>query len=70
MLNKIMSRPKTAAFLAGIAATAALPPYHQAWILFICFGLFGILLNKAVSGKQAFAFGYWFGFGFFAAGLS
>lgn len=70
MLNKIMSRPKTAAFLAGIAATAALPPYYQAWILFICFGLFGILLNKAASGKRAFAFGYWFGFGFFAAGLS
>lgn len=70
MPDKIMSHPKTAAVLAGIAATFALPPYHQVWILFISLGLLGFLLNKAGSGRQAFAFGYWFGFGFFAIGLS
>lgn len=70
MPNKILSRPKTVSALAGIAATFALPPYHQIWILLISFGLLGILLNKALSGRQAFALGYWFGFGFFAVGLS
>jgi len=70
MRDKILSRPKTAAFAAGIAAVFALPPYHQAWLLFVCFGLLGVLLNNAVSGRRAFALGYWFGFGFFAAGLS
>ena len=61
---------KTIALALGIGATFAMPPYYQIWILFICFGGLISMLANANSSKQAFALGYWFGFGFFAVGLS
>lgn len=60
---------KTISALLGIAATFALPPYYQIWILVLSFSGLAVLLSKAISAKQALALGYWFGFGFFAVGL-
>lgn len=70
MLNLIFSYPKTSAFLAGCIATFALPPYHWVGLLFLSFGILGLLLFKASSSRQAFMAGYGFGFGFFMCGLS
>lgn len=61
---------KTISALLGVAATLALPPHYQIWILVFSLGGLMMLLSKAVNARQAFAFGYWFGFGFFAIGLS
>lgn len=61
---------KTISALLGVAATLALPPHYQIWILVFSLSGLMLLLSKAVNAKQAFALGYWFGFGFFAIGLS
>lgn len=58
------------AFLCGVSAVSALPPYGFIPVLFVSFGGLTFLLNRAKSAKQAFAFGYAFGFGFFAVGLA
>lgn len=70
MLKKITSYPKILLFLAGGISTFALPPYYHIWILLLTFMALSFFLQQAESYKQSFVFGYWFGFGFFAAGLS
>lgn len=61
---------KTISLLLGMLTTLAMPPCYQIWVLFIGFGCLIAMINVAVSAKQAFALGYWFGFGFFALGFS
>lgn len=68
--EKILSHYKLLASLCGMAAVAALPPYFCFPILFVVWAVFFKLLQRARSHKQAFAIGYWFGFGFFAVGFS
>ena len=70
MKIKLFEHPKLAALGAGIASVFALPPYYQIWLPFITFGILAYLLNYAQNHRRAFAIGYWFGFGFFAVGLS
>jgi len=55
-------------FLFGLILTLALPPFYIFAALF-AFAPFLLLLNSCQSRKQAFATGWWFGFGFFVAGL-
>lgn len=71
MLGKLFNNaPNFTALLAGILATLALPPHYIFPVLFISFGFLLWQLNSAVSWKQSFARGYWFGFGFFSVGLA
>ena len=68
--NSINARPKLGCLLAGFLTVGALPPWHVWPLLFIAFPWLLLQINRAVSKRRAFACGYWFGFGFFAAGLS
>ncbi len=57
-----------AAFAAGAFLNLAFAPYRQVWAAPL--GLAGLyLLLGAVSGRQAFARGFWFGAGLFAFGV-
>lgn len=61
---------KTYAFLAGMLCVAGLPPYYVLMAPIVGFCSLMLILNGAKSKKEAFAAGYWFGFGFFSFGLS
>ena len=54
----------------GIIAVGALPPYYFLPCLFLAFSGLIYLLDRAESKKPAALLGFWFGFGFFSAGLS
>jgi apolipoprotein N-acyltransferase len=57
------------AVLLGALAAAALPPVDMTPILLVSFGGLVWLADGNRNGRAAFALGWWFGFGFFAAGL-
>jgi apolipoprotein N-acyltransferase len=57
------------AFLAGFLAAAALPPVYILPALLISFPVLLWLISASASWKQAFGAGWWFGFGYFVAGL-
>lgn len=61
---------KTAAFLCGLIAVGALPPYYATVCLLPAFAGLVALLNRTEGKKQAAATGFWFGFGFFSLGLA
>ena len=61
-------RPVSAAGL-GVLATAALPPLHLLVLLVPAFVGLLWLLDGARRWRTAFAVGWWFGFGYFVAGL-
>ena len=68
--QNLNQRPKLWCSLTGAITAAALPPHYFWPALFLGFSHLLWQLNNALSGKKAFAYGYWFGFGFFATGLS
>lgn len=70
ILNNIKKRRKLLALLMGCASVFALPPFNQFYILFISIGTLFLLIENSEKSSKAFAFGYWFGFGYFALGLS
>lgn len=70
MLNKLGQYKKTIAFLLGAISVCSLPPYYLFPILFFTLSSLLLLLTQTSQPKTAFAIGYWFGFGFFAFGLS
>lgn len=57
------------AFLAGATATLALPPAHFLPALYLTFPVLVWLLGDARRPRSAFALGWWFAFGYFAASL-
>ncbi|MDE2227528.1 MAG: apolipoprotein N-acyltransferase [Alphaproteobacteria bacterium] len=57
------------AALLGALAAAALPPVDLTPVLLVSFGGLVWLADGNRDGRQAFALGWSFGFGFFAAGL-
>jgi apolipoprotein N-acyltransferase len=62
------------AFLAGAASTVALAPLNIWPVLFLTFPLLVWLIDGATAGRfgavaAAFVTGWWFGFGYFVAGL-
>lgn len=63
------SRRYGTAFAAGVLATLALPPTHVLPVLFVSFPLLLWLVVDADKPRRALWAGWWFGFGFFAAGL-
>ncbi len=62
-------RRQGAAAVLGVAAAGGLPPLHMVFMLVPAFvGLFW-LSESAARTRAAFAVGWWFGVGYFAAGL-
>lgn len=57
------------ALAAGAAAAAALPPVDAVPLLFLSFPSLLLLLAGTATWRAAFGIGWWFGFGFFVAGL-
>lgn len=68
--NISAAHARPASFLLGSLAVLALPPFYHWYVLFLSFSGFLWLLQNSPSKKRAFAVGWWFGFGFFAFGLS
>jgi apolipoprotein N-acyltransferase len=67
-------RRATIAFLAGAASTLAMAPIDFWPALFVTFPVLVWLIDGAVAGRwgsvgAAFVTGWWFGFGYFLAGL-
>jgi apolipoprotein N-acyltransferase len=57
------------AFLCGVFVTLALPPAFFLPALYIAFPVFVWMLAGVTRRRSAFALGWWFAFGYFAAGL-
>ena len=55
--------------LLGVAATAALPPFHLLPLLAVAFVGLVWLIDGSASRRSALAAGWWFGFGHFVSGL-
>jgi apolipoprotein N-acyltransferase len=62
-------RRHLAAFLLGVLAATALPPFYVTSVLIISFTGLVWLNDGSLDGRGAFALGWSFGFGFFLAGL-
>ncbi|MCW5771696.1 MAG: apolipoprotein N-acyltransferase [Rhodospirillaceae bacterium] len=62
-------RRRGVAVLSGAAVAAALPPVDAAPLLFVAFPVLLLLIEGAARARNAFWIGWWFGFGFFVAGL-
>lgn len=62
-------RRRLVLWLLGAAAVLALPPVYAAPVLALSFAGFLLLLGACEKPKAAFGTGWWFGFGFFTAGL-
>lgn len=69
IVKVIMKYPKTTACVLGALLTAALPPYFQIWALFLAFSGLMLLISGTNRLRKLAAIGYWFGFGYFAAGF-
>lgn len=57
------------AWALGVAATFALPPLHLVFVLVPAFSGLVLLARAGRGPATAFWAGWWFGFGYFAAGL-
>ena len=68
--QKILSHKKVSCFVLGMLSARALPPFHAFPVLFLTFSAFLLILNTSENKKQSFAFGYWFGFGYFACNMA
>ncbi|MEK7245126.1 MAG: apolipoprotein N-acyltransferase, partial [Pseudomonadota bacterium] len=62
-------RRRAGAFALGALATLALPPFHAVPVLAVSFTALAWLVFGPGGIRAAFAAGWWFGAGFFAAGL-
>ncbi len=69
-LEDFWQAKKRLAFLLGMLSVEVLPPFDQLWIGFFSFSALLLLLNSAIGRKNAFAIGYWFGFGYFACNMA
>ncbi len=65
----VIKYPKTAAFVLGLILSLALPPYYQIWALFLAFSGLMFLAFGTNRTRKLVGLGYWFGFGYFAAGF-
>ena len=64
------SHYKLTSFLLGLLSVLALPPFVAMPLLFVTISGLFILIQTRLTKSESFWSGYWFGFGFFAAGFS
>ncbi len=57
------------AFVAGALLAATLAPVHAIFLLPFCLSILLVLEQNSPNKKQSFFIGWWFGFGYFVAGL-
>ena len=70
MIEKILSHRNKISLMLGSLSVFALPDFYFFPILFLTFPLILLIEDRAKNFKESFKTGYWFGFGFFAFGLS
>ena len=68
--QKVLSHKKISCFVLGMLSARALPPFYAFPILFLTMSALLLILNTSENKKQSFAFGYWFGFGYFACNMA
>lgn len=68
MFTIVENHPKKSLFLAGMSLSFAFAPYFFVPAL-LALGLLAHITEEAESSKEAFSYGFWFGFGFFTSGL-
>ena len=68
--QKVLSHKKISCFVLGMLSARALPPFYAFPVLFLTMSTFLLILNTSENKKQSFAFGYWFGFGYFACNMA
>jgi apolipoprotein N-acyltransferase len=61
---------RSAAFFAGAITVAGFAPFHASPVPFITLALLFWQWSQAATPRQAFNTGWWFGLGFFLAGVS
>lgn len=69
VVSKLLIHRKTLALVMGVLLAAALPPFNQLWALYVSFSVALFLCCQTNSLKKLAAQGYFFGFGYFAAGF-
>jgi apolipoprotein N-acyltransferase len=62
-------RRNAAAFVFGFAAALTMAPFFVFPLVLIAYGGLFLLVHKAPNKKRAFADGWWWGWGFYIAGL-
>lgn len=70
LLACLNSHYKLTSFLLGLLSVLALPPFAAMPLLFVTISGLFILIQTRLTKSESFWSGYWFGFGFFAAGFS
>lgn len=68
-INRSARCYKMWALFWGTLVVAALPPFYCWWLIAPCFGGLIWLCNGSYGWRHLAAIGYWFGFGYFAAGF-
>lgn len=68
-LNLLSKYYKSSALLCGLLLAASLPPFYHLWAAFISFSIALYLCLRVERLRSVAALGYWFGFGYFAAGF-
>lgn len=69
LLNYLKTHYKVTALILGLLSTLALPPLYVVPMMLMTLAGGFCLCDHAKNNIQAAAIGYWFGFGFFAAGF-
>lgn len=68
--ERLLQHYRLSSFICGWISVLALPPFHIFPTLFLSFPVLLWLITKAPNKIKAFKTGYYFGFSFFAFGLS
>jgi apolipoprotein N-acyltransferase len=63
------NKRKTLALISGLLLAMALPPFYQFWTVPVAFSVAMWLCMQTQSARRLAGIGYWFGFGYFAAGF-
>ncbi len=69
-VKQIMEHKKLTCLIIGMISARALPPFYAFPLLFLTISGFLLILNTSHNKKQSFAYGYWFGFGYFACNMA
>lgn len=69
LFNQTYWKKALIALVFGALLAASLAPVHAVFLIPICLSILLVLEQGCLSKKQSFFIGWWFGFGYFVAGL-